>query len=313
MTAELTPVLEQHWSRFKAWCAAWGRDALPATPETVEEFLTLFPGSTRLQRLRRQAIAAAHSAAGESSPIVVPEPDRVWKGRATREDVEQALAEIPKYRHPVGLRGRRDAFLVVLIGYLGFSREQARRLDVDAIQLGSIVRIQGLVVPSNDDPVTCMACAVTRWLRVVGNAYRGLRHETRALLDPTKADLAAHDCGSPVREPWRVADELLLPLDTYGWARTGVPLSARSITKIIPARRGTSGFVEDVGPHTRKPSRFDGLTAAETYEATRELEVQVADAYAKSLEALAQAQRLGLEIDGLLVPMPDGDEDDEGW
>lgn len=312
MTAVLDPQLQRHWARFEAWCTAWGRGALPATPETVEEFLHHFHGSPSQQRLRRQAIHTRHVNAGEPSPILPVEAARVWKGPAAVSDVERALAEIPKYRHPVGLRGRRDAFLVVLVGFLRLSRGEARLITPGSIELGSIVKIRGRVIPSNDNPVTCLACAVTRWLRVAGNAYLGRRAETRGLLDSTKADLAEHDCDKPITEPWRRADELLLPLDTHGWARTGVPLSKRSITTIIPARRLRSGFVEDVGPHTRKPSRFDDLSVAETYRAAGELEVRAAAAAARAAEVLAEAHRLGLAIDDLLVPMPD-DDDDDGW
>lgn len=306
--------LERHWARFEAWCAAWGRDALPASPGTVEEFLELFPGSKSQQRLRRRAITHKHVDAGEPSPIIVPPTDRVWKGEASVADVERALAEIPKYRHPVGLRGRRDAFLVVLVGFLQLSRQEARSITPGLIELGGIVKIHGRVIPSNDDPVTCLACAVTRWLRVVGNAYLGYQHETRALLDSTKADLSEHDCGRPVTEPWRRAAKMLLSLDTYGWTRTDVPLSTRSITAIIPIRRRASGFVEDVGPHTRRPSRFDDLSAAETYKEAGELEVRAVAAFARSAEVLAEAHRVGLAIDDLLVPMPgDEDDDDDAW
>lgn len=303
-----TPQLERHWARFEAWCTASGREALPASTETVERFLALFPGSKSQQRLRRRAITVKHLDAGEPSPIILVPPARVWKGAAAVADIEQALAEIPKYRHPVGLRGRRDAFLIVLVGFLQLTRQEARQLSPPAVELGSIVKIRGCVIPSNDDPVTCLACAVTRWLRLAGNAYLGHRAETRGLLDPTKADLTKHDCSQPVTEQWRRAAELLVPLDTYGWARTGVPLSKRSITTIIPTRRRTSGFVEDVGPHTRKSSQFDDLSQADTYRAAGELEAKAADAFARSAEVLAEAQRLGMAIDDLLAPLPDDNE-----
>ena len=308
----VTPQLERHWARFEAWCAASGREALPASPETVERSLALFPGSKSKQRLRRRAITVKHLDAGEPSPIILVPPARVWKGSAVVADIEQALAEIPKYRHPVGLRGRRDAFLIVLVGFLQLSRQEARQLSPAAIELGSIVKICGRVIPSNDDPVTCLACAVTRWLRVAGNAYLGHRAETRGLLDPTKADLTKHDCGQPVTEQWRRATELLVPLDTYGWVRTGVPLSKRSITSIIPARRLTTGFAEEVGPHTRKPTQFDDLSATDTYRAAGDLEAKAEAAFVRSAEALAEARRLGMAIDDLLVPMLDQDDDELG-
>lgn len=253
----------------------------------------------------------ADTGAAPNPSAGVPPTLRVWKGESSVAEVERALAEIPKYRHPVGLRGRRDAFLVVLVGFLRLSREEARAISPTSIELGSIVKICGRVVPSNDDPVTCLACAVTRWLRVVGNAYLGHQHETRSLLDSTKADLSVHDCSRPVTEPWRRAATMLLSLDVYGWTRPDVPLSKRSITAIVPALRDASGFVEDVGPHTRKPSRFDGLSAAETYREAGELEVKAAAAFARSAEVLAEAHRLGLAIDDLLVPIPN--DDDGAW
>ncbi|WP_345376677.1 hypothetical protein [Frondihabitans cladoniiphilus] len=305
-------LLDAHWSRFEAWCSAWGRSALPASPETIDEFLELFPGSRSQQRLRRQAIARAHAAAGESSPVTPAATPTVWHEDPKLADVERALAEIPKYRHPVGLRGRRDAFLIVLTGYLRLSRSQARSVSVDDIELTSILKIRGRVIPIGNKPVTCMACAVTRWLRVVGNSYRGHRRETYQLLDPTRADLEDHDCHVEVEEDWRVADQLLLPLDAHGWARPGVPLSKGAITRVLPARRRASGFVEMVGPRTRRATRFNKLTVAETYKAAGELEEKVAAAAARAAEAVAQARRLGLDIDGLLVPVPDEEDDNEG-
>lgn len=306
-------LIEAHWSRFEDWCAAWGRTALPATPATVEEFLQLFGGSKSQQRLRRQAIDRHHTAAGEPSPIEPHAVETVWHDSNILADVERALAEIPKYRHPVGLRGRRDAFLVVLTGYLRLSRNEARSVGVNDIETTSILRIRGRVIPSSDDPASCMACAVTRWLRVVRNTYAGLRHLTYRLLDPTQATPDEHDCNEPVPKEWRTADQLLLPLDTHGWARVGVPLSKRAITRVVPARRRLTGFVETTGPSTREPGRFDHLTVAETWKAAGELEVRAAAAAARAAEVLAEARRLGMAIDDLLVPMPDDDDDDEAW
>lgn len=145
---------------------------------------------------------------------------------------------------------------------------------------------------------------------MVGNAYLGHQHSTRALLDSTKADLSVHDCGRATSEPWRLAATMLLSLGTHRWTRPEMALSKRSITAIVPKRRGASGFIEDVGPHTRKPSRFDNLNASETYKEASGLEMRAAAAFARSAEVLAEARLLGLAIDDLLVPMPD---DDDAW
>lgn len=176
------------------------------------------------------------------------------------------LAVIQKYRYPVGLRGRRDAFLTVLLGTLHLTRKQARTITPADVAVTSIVRIRGDVVPSADDPVSC---AVTRWLRIVGPVWSGFRGDVIRLLDPTKGNLDRHDCEQAVPGEWRRAEQLLLPLDVHGWARTGVALSGRSMTSLIPSRRAAAAD----GPPPRdilsvverRPSRFDTLTLQETY------------------------------------------------
>ncbi|WP_065963922.1 hypothetical protein [Curtobacterium sp. UCD-KPL2560] len=227
-------LLEAHWARFVAWCEATGHASLPATAATIGQFLTLFPGSASTQRLRRRAIRAHHLAAGFPDPIPTVEA-RVWpRPEAPGQTiVGEVLAAIPKYRYPIGLRGRRDAFLIVLLGVLHLTREQTRTITPDDVAVTSIIRIRGHVVPSSDDPVSCAACAVTRWLRIAGPVWTGFRGDVIRVLDPTKGNLDQHDCAQPVPGEWRRAEQLLLSLDVHGWARTGVSLSGRSMTSII--------------------------------------------------------------------------------
>ncbi len=234
-------LLEAHWGRFVAWCEAAGHEPLQATAATIGQFLTLFPGSASTQRLRRRAIRAHHLAAGLLDPLPTVEA-RVWPRpeAGDRAAVGKVLAAIPKYRYPIGLRGRRDAFLTVLLGVLHLTREQARTITPADVAVTSIIRIRGHVVPSTDGPVSCAACAVTRWLRVVGPAWTGFRGDVVRLLDPTKGNLDRHDCEQPLPGEWRGAEQLLLPLDVHGWARTGVSLSGRSMTSIIPVRRAAA-------------------------------------------------------------------------
>lgn len=282
-------LLEAHWDRFVAWCEAAGHKSLPTTAATVEQFLTLFPGAASTQRLRRRAIRAHHLAAGLPDPIPTVEA-RVWPRpeAPNQAAVGAVLAAIPKYRYPVGLRGRRDAFLTVLLGALRLTREQARTVTPDDIAVTSIVRIRGHVVPSSDDPTSCAACAVTRWLRIVGPVWTGFRGDVIRLLDPTKGNLERHDCEQPLPGEWRRAEQLLLPLDVHGWARIGVVLSGRSMTSLIPAR--IAAAVNDPAPEilgviARRPSRFDELTLQETY-----IELGVTDAAVDA--ALARLARL---------------------
>lgn len=294
--------LEAHWSRFVAWCEAAGHEPLPATAATIEQFLTLFPASASTQRLRRRAIRAHHLAAGFPDPIPTVEA-RVWPRPQAPDQaaVGKVLAVIPKYRYPIGLRGRRDAFLIVLLGVLHLTREQARTITPADIAVTSIIRIRGHVVPSSDDPATCAACAVTRWLRIVGPVWTGFRGDVIRLLDPTKGNLDRHDCEQSVPREWRRAEQLLLPLDVHGWARTGVAMSGRSMTSIVPTRRAAAaadGFTaEVVGAVARQPSRFDGLSLHEAYSELGATEAAVDAALARLAAVWGDARALGTDLE----------------
>lgn len=299
-------LLEAHWGRFVAWCTVTGHEPLPATAATIEQFLTQFPGAESTQRLRRHAIRAHHLAAGLADPIPTVRA-RVWPRQEAPDHtaVETVLAAIPKYRYPIGLRGRRDAFLIVLLGVLHLTREQARIITPDDVAITSIVRIRGQVVPSTDDPASCAACAVTRWLRIVGPVWTGFRGDVIRLLDLTKGTLDRHDCEQPVPGEWRRAEQLLLPLDVHGWARTGMSLSGRSMTSIIPTRRAAAadGPIDEVlGAVARRPSRFDALTRQETYAELGATDAAVDVALARLVAIWNDAQTLDVDLDRAAIP-----------
>jgi hypothetical protein len=293
-------LLEAHWGRFVAWCTATRHEPLPATAATIEQFLTQFPGAASTQRLRRHAIRAHHLTAGLADPIPTVQA-RVWPRQKVpdRAAIETVLAAIPKYRYPIGLRGRRDAFLIVLLGTLHLTREQARTITPDDVAVTSIIRIRGHIVPSSDEPASCAACAVTRWLRIVGPVWTGFRSDAIRMLDATKGNLDRHDCEQPLPGEWRRAEQLLLPLDVHGWARTGVALSGRSMTSIIPDRRAAAqGEVlpEAVGPTTRVPTPYDMFTLQETYDELGNTDNAVDQALARLAAVWRAAQILDTEL-----------------
>jgi hypothetical protein len=299
-------LFEAHWGRFVAWCDAAGRESLPATAATIEQFLTLFPGAVSTQRLRRHAIRAHHLASGVPDPIPTVEA-RVWPRPKAPDQtaVGKVLAAIPKYRYPIGLRGRRDAFLIVLLGVLHLTREEARTIAPADVAVTSIIRIRGHVVPSSDDPASCAACAVTRWLRVVGPVWTGFRGDVIRLLDPTRGTLDRHDCERLVPGEWRRAEQLLLPLDVHGWARTGVSLSGRSMTSIIPSRRAAAAdelIPEAVGVVARRLSRFDALTLKEAYTELGSTDAAVDDALTRLAGILNDAQALDADLQQAATP-----------
>jgi hypothetical protein len=250
-------LLEAHWGRFVAWCAATGHEPLPATAATIDQFLTLLPGSASTQRLRRHTIRTRHLEAGIPDPIPTMQA-RVWPRpeALNQAAVGEVLAAVPKYRYPVGLRGRRDAFLTVLLGTLHLTRDQARTLTPDDVAVTSIIRIRGHVVPSSDDPAACAACAVTRWLRIVGPVWTGFRGDVIRLLDPTKGNLDRHDCEQPVPGEWCRAEQLLLPLDVSSallvvlWSpRCGAAARGRRCDAMLECQNRVSS------PRSRRPER----------------------------------------------------------
>lgn len=294
-------LLEAHWNRFVAWCAATSHASLPAPPATIEQFLAAFPGAASTQRLRRASIRAHHLAAGYPNPLPALQ-ERVWphEPAAHTAAVREVLAAIPKYRYPLGLRGRRDAFLIVLLGVLHLTRREAQTITVGDVEVTSIVRIRGRVIPSADDPASCAACAVTRWLRIVGPVWTGFRGDVVRLLDPTKGTLDMHDCEQPLPGQWRRAEQLLVPLDVHGWARIGVNLSGRSMTSIVPTRRVAAVHETDpevLGPVARAASRFAGLTLQETYAELGAADVAADDVLARITALWQDARALDAALD----------------
>ena len=299
-------LLEAHWGRFVAWCEATGHESLPTTAATIGQFLTLFPGAASTQRLRRRAIRAHHLEAGYPDPTPRVEA-RVWLRPEAPDQatVEEVLAAIPKYRYPTGFRGRRDAFLTVLLGILHLTRRQAQDITADDVAMTSIIRIRGHIVPSSNDPTSCAACAVTRWLRIVGPAWTGFRGEIIRLLDPRRGNLDRHDCEQPISREWRRAEQLLLSLDVYGWARTGVSLSGRSMTSIIPSRRAAAAvdpIAETLGVVARQPSRFDALTLQETYAELGSTDAVIDAALTRLAAILDDAQALDADLQQAATP-----------
>uniref|UniRef100_UPI001C7170E9 hypothetical protein n=1 Tax=Curtobacterium sp. ME12 TaxID=2744253 RepID=UPI001C7170E9 len=115
-----------------------------------------------------------------------------------------------------------------------------------------------------------------------------------------KGNLDRHDCEQPVAGDWRRAEQLLLPLDVHGWARTGVSLSGRSMTSIIPTRRATSAggaIPEVVGAVARQPSRFDGLSLQETYSELEATDAAVDATLARIAAVWGDARALDTDLE----------------
>lgn len=137
------------------------------------------------------------------------------------------------------LRTRRDGYLLVLLaprdqGGLGLSRRGAGQLTpLDLSEL----RCQ---IGTNEDPATCPACAVSRWLHVAG-LYSGWSLASVRSLMNTTPDLARHACpplgGAPDPEPeWITCSTLLPAIDRYGAFDLWKPVSLRTVSSVLALR-----------------------------------------------------------------------------
>ena len=99
---------------FRHWCDHYGREWLPATPDTVGLYIGARAGELKLSTLERRlaAIATLHKDEGFGSPASVAEAPlrRIWRGlvkektRATdspeplmAEELRQIVASLPRY------------------------------------------------------------------------------------------------------------------------------------------------------------------------------------------------------------------------
>ena len=126
---------------FEAWCAAHGRVALPATPDTVADYLAALADSGRRASTitrRLSAISQGHRLAGLETPTQSPVV------RMTAAGIRRRLGTAPRQVSPVLVadlramveslpdttRGRRDRALLLLGFAGGMRRGELVGLDV---------------------------------------------------------------------------------------------------------------------------------------------------------------------------------------
>jgi site-specific recombinase XerD len=149
------------WHHFESWCAGQGREALPASVETVAFYLTELARTHRVSTLTRRlsSLSETHQLAGCESPAgmaairMLMAGVRRSKGTAPHpkkpiliEDLRRMLEALPGT-----LAGMRDRALL-LIGFAGaFRRSELVALDWENIEFAN----RGLVIAlrrSKTDP-----------------------------------------------------------------------------------------------------------------------------------------------------------------
>nr|BFE89183.1 hypothetical protein GCM10020093_117850 [Planobispora longispora]BFE89425.1 hypothetical protein GCM10020093_120270 [Planobispora longispora] len=180
------------WNRFTAWCSRTGRTALPASAETLAEYVSALADEGKAPATITRAIAGvrtAHRVNGLTPPDTTA-------ARAVRKAYrgERAAAGLPNQRQAAALAvshlrriaaaldtgtaiDLRDRLTVVL----GWAM-MARRSELAGLDLGDVVEVeQGLVVtvrrsktdqaatgrqvavPYGSDPLTCPVRALRAW------------------------------------------------------------------------------------------------------------------------------------------------------
>ncbi|NQX29895.1 site-specific integrase [Microbacteriaceae bacterium VKM Ac-2854] len=280
---------------FVAWCAAVGRPHLPASPETVAEYLAdraavlTVAGEWRYapSSMTRwiSAINAAHAERDLPLPghsaLVTRTLNGIRRARIRTPkqadpllltDVQAILDKITVDTWPAGVTGLRDR-LLILVGWAGaFRRSELAELRVGDVtrhrEDGLQLRVRksktdqtgkGLVkaIPYGREPLTCGPCVWIRWLRVLAAAEKGRAAVMRVLLtdDPT-----THVCRST--RPTVDAETSLLRRMHKTGLPTDVGLTAQSVNLIVKRRVTAVGL---------EPERYSGhsLRAGFVTEALR--------------------------------------------
>jgi hypothetical protein len=294
----VTALIDADWELFADWCSAAEMVALPASPETVNEFVRSTPARASTVRRRLRAIRHVHQNARQQLPIELPARSTTIRVGEGWVPIARALAQLPTLRFPVGLRGRRDGWLLVLIGVLGMSRREALAVRTHQIQLSPDIQIAGRTVPRTDSAAECPSCAVTRWLRVVRPAAAGFRATVKEILDPAGVDDTAHDCAVELDGSWRTVRALAISIDRNGWVSAGHPISLTAVSAIMTARQRPAG--EPLRGFVWSPAtgRFKDSSSAELAAAYDEVDRRVAELLKRSNAVLTDGAEMLGEIEG---------------
>ncbi|MBF4616197.1 hypothetical protein [Curtobacterium sp. VKM Ac-1376] len=200
------------------------------------------------------------------------------------------------------LRGRRDAFVIVLFAHLGLNRQQIGEVIAGDIRVDPLT-IRSAQIPRDDPPASCMACAVTRWLRVVMPAELGFRNDVRAIIDPRAYDPDIHDCDEGLEHDWRHATTLVPAIDQHGWVDAHQSVSARTLSAIAGRAQQPTGYREQRWvPTEQKPTRFDEISQNDFGDEMDAFDRRVAEALARSAEVLADAHQTSNALYGFVKP-----------
>jgi integrase len=178
------------WDDFAAWCREVGRQALPAAPETVGDFLAVRATTHKAASLNMRLVAIGHAhrlkgyALDTRSPSIretmrgirrVHGTAVAKKAAAVTDIVRDAVSELAKIPGPRALRDRA----LLLIGFAGaLRRSELVALDVSDLRFvpeGLVITLRRrktdqegrgteIAIPFGTSPRTCPVEALRAWL-----------------------------------------------------------------------------------------------------------------------------------------------------
>ncbi|WP_311245310.1 MULTISPECIES: hypothetical protein [unclassified Microbacterium] len=306
-TATRRPSREaREWALFLDWCTSTKAPALPTTSDTIAAFLAAFPASLDAQGHRVRTIRRAHARAGEPLELPSTPPRSALQSGDGWASLPDALANLSPYQHrkyfAQAMRARRDGWLLVLIGVVGLSRAEARSVMQAEVTLFPSLSIRDVPIPKSDPAAACAACAVTRWLRIVGAASRHWWTDVKESVTPDQ-DQLSHDCRSSLDGVWREAETLLPAIDQYGHV-TSDPMSPKSITAVMKRRQRVGGSVDrDQVIRTVSTGRFARATPNELADAYDDVDAQLAAVLLRSAQILQESDEMLDRISSLTRPV----------
>jgi len=272
LSARTRAAYASDWALFTDHCAVTDRLAMPASPDTVVEFLQQCPAAPATRRRRVAAIDHHHTAHGYQRPgesvsvratLGRPTGEPFQPTERNREAVQAALRGLPSHGWTAGMFGRRDRALLVLSQIGGVPHKHLAVLTAGHIHIGDIHMGEGAAAIRSeagewtlrpaDDAVLCGPCAVTRWLKILDLAVTKPSTKTigRALKKASTVDhRSPHVCRNDL-----VLDEatrgvpLLPPIDQWG----ALPLPLQRLSPHSLSRRARDLLAGDLGAHRDLP------------------------------------------------------------
>lgn len=261
------------WQLYVDWCEARELEPVPATGEQLASYLREVPAAFSTSVARIRVIRIAHALVAAPFPIpLAASPSAVREGSGW-VPVREAIVAMPVTRYPVGLVGRRDALVLLLLDRLRLSRRGVGAVSVGDIDVDGWT-IAGVQLQRSERAVSCERCVLSRWLRVLGPAALGMRFSTAELLDPNRHN-EEHDCETPLDDGWTVAPTLLPAIDRYGWLDNHRALSTRSISAITVRRQDPTVEPADNYPQARPRSSVPVMSLQEVADAYEDLDERV--------------------------------------